>query len=169
MDPFALFGLARRYDIDLNEVEQKYRTLQKTFHPDKFTGADRSLRRESLNTSVGINEAYHILRDDIKRAESLLGLDIEGREKGPVDNQAFLMEMMELREALSEARQGNDQEGVNHLKIAVEKRKNKCLKELSSALAPGAAEKQRGEGQRLIGELRFYKRFLDEVDSLDEI
>src|SRR5262249_27402541 len=74
MDPFATLGLPRRYEIDMQELETRYRELQKALHPDKHAGASASQRRLSLERAIQVNEAYRVLKDDLKRAEALVAL-----------------------------------------------------------------------------------------------
>ena len=109
MDPFATLGLPRRYELDRAALEVRYRELQRALHPDKFAGASASERRLSLSKAVEVNEAYRILRDDLARAEALLAQHRGAAStKAPEAEPGFLMEMMEQREALGEAKQQKD-------------------------------------------------------------
>ncbi len=109
MDPFDTLGLPPRFDLALTEIEQRYRDLQKTLHPDKYAQASASERRASLSHAVTVNEAYRALKDDLKRAEALL-LRFGGapQNKGSAQDPELLMEVMELREALAECRAERD-------------------------------------------------------------
>ncbi len=104
-DYFALFGLERGFRVGA-DLAARYRDLQKSVHPDRYaSGSDRE-RLLAVQRTALINEAYQTLKDPLRRARYLLeqaGLDA-GLESNTAMDPAFLMEQMELREALDEAR-----------------------------------------------------------------
>jgi molecular chaperone HscB len=108
MDAFDVFGLAPAFDLDQNELERRYRELQKQLHPDKFVHATRSERRESLSRAVSVNEAYQALRDELKRADLVLTRHAGAPVGKATVDPELLMEVMELREALASARKRGD-------------------------------------------------------------
>jgi molecular chaperone HscB len=166
MDPFATLGIARAFDVDLVAVEKTHRELSRALHPDRYVGATASERRQTLAKAVEVNEAWRIVRDPIRRAEALLQLrGVEVREsREPPQAPEFLMEMMEQREALSEARQARDLEAVRRLAKAIEGRERDVLRALSEGFAAG------GTATLVVklGELRFYRRFLEEVSAIED-
>src|SRR6185436_19724554 len=117
LDPFGTLGIAPTFQIDVGAVEKRYRDLSRVLHPDRHVGSSPAERRMSLGKAVEVNEAWRLVRDPIRRAEALLrrhGVDVqEGKE--PRADPEFLMEMMEQREALSEARAKHDVVGVQAL------------------------------------------------------
>jgi molecular chaperone HscB len=166
VDPFATLGLPRSYDVDLPAVEKTHRELSRALHPDRFVNAGASERREALSRAVEVNEAWRIVRDPIRRAEALLQLAgaAVGEEKAPPTDPEFLMEMLEQREALAEAKQAKDLARVHEMAKAIEGRS----REVEEALGEGFA---RGEAASLVakvGELKFYRRFLDEVSAIED-
>lgn len=172
MDPFATLGLARRYDLDPAEIERRYRELQRTLHPDRHVGAGASQRRMALGKAVEVNEAYRTLRDDQKRAESLLSLLGGGsRELHEQADPELLMEVMELREALGDAKAARDAKRVRALaeRVSSEQRQARAaLLEAFGALgtAPDAASLR--PAARLVSRLKYYERFLEEVSAFEE-
>jgi molecular chaperone HscB len=173
MDPFATLGLAPRYDLDKAELERRYRDLQQALHPDKHTSASSSERTMTLRKAVEVNEAYRVLRDDSKRAEALLAA-LDGANAKPAHEiapQALLLDMMELRESLAEARAARDAKAVACLAEQVAGREREVRAELVTAFAALAAEAQtevRERTQALISRLRYYRRFLDEVAAFED-
>jgi molecular chaperone HscB len=172
MDPFSTLGFPRRYEIDMHKLETSYRELQKALHPDKHAGASASQRRMSLLRAVEVNEAYRVLKDDMRRAEALLLLHDGGkpREHGSEDPE-FLMEVLELREALGEAKQAKDLARVRRMAADITERAVQARAALVQAFdavpaSPDAAELARVSG--LIGRLKYFRRFLDEVNSIEE-
>jgi molecular chaperone HscB len=169
MDPFATLGIARAYDVDLAAVEKVHRELSRALHPDRYVGAPPSERRAALGKAVEVNEAWRVVRDPIRRADALLALsgvavgEGDGKKAEPADPE-FLMDMLEQREALSEAKQARDLEGVRRMAAAIEAR----FVAVERALAVGF---QRGEAASLaakVGELKYYRRFLDEVSAIED-
>lgn len=103
-DYFRLFGLPVSFVIDMGQLSSRFRELQQTIHPDRFASASDQERRLSLQYATRVNEAYRILRDPLERARYLLelkGIAWED-EQSTLNDPVFLMEQMELREALSE-------------------------------------------------------------------
>lgn len=172
MDPFAILGLQRVFSVDLSAVERTHRELSRTLHPDKFVGASASERRASLSKAVEVNEAWRIVRDPIRRAEALLSLAgiAVGERNEPNAAPDFLMEVMDQREALAEARAKNDASAIKKLASEVEVR----AKAVEQSLARGFDGTPRASEEALValvpalGELRFYRRFLEEVGALQD-
>ena len=94
-DHFALFGFAPAFALDEKALQQKYLALQREFHPDRAVPENKLAM---LQKSADINEAYRVLKNPVERAEYLLG---DTKEK---PSQELLMEAMEQREELAEAK-----------------------------------------------------------------
>ncbi len=169
MDPFATLGITRAFDVDLAAVEKVHRELSRALHPDRYVGAPPSERRESLGKAVEVNEAWRIVRDPIRRAEALLALsgvtvsEGDGPRSSTADP-AFLMEMLEQREALAEAKQKKDREAVRSMAAAIEARARDVERDLARGFAQGEAKTL----VERVGELKFYRRFLDEVSAIED-
>ena len=173
MDPFATLGIPRSYDVDLAAVEKTHRELSRALHPDKFIGASPSERRVALTRAVEVNEAWRVVRDPIRRAEALLKLSgvPVGEEGEPKADPEFLMEMLEQREALAEAKHARDLAAVRRMAGTIETRARAAERELSEGFAlAGDAASLAGLTRltRKIGELRFYRRFLEEVSAIED-
>src|SRR3954452_24253892 len=121
MDPFATLGAARRFDLDLAALEKTHRELSRALHPDRFAQTGASERRAALEKAANVNEAWRMLRDPIRRAEALFRLAgvAVGETNEPKASPAFLMEVMEDREALAEARAARDLTKVKKLGIGI--------------------------------------------------
>jgi molecular chaperone HscB len=170
MDPFATLGLSPCYEIDLAKAERTHRELSRTLHPDRYAQAGASERRAALEKATLVNEAWRIVRDPIRRAEALFeraGVKV-GENHEPKPDGAFLMEMLELREELAEAKATKDLGRVRALADGIEGRCRTVTDELSRGFAgePGDAEVARLLPK--LGELRFYRRFLDEVALVED-
>lgn len=74
-DYFTYFGLHRRLRIDAHDLEQRFRTLSRQFHPDYYLNASPTERLASLERSSYLNDGFRTLRDPVERLEYLLKLE----------------------------------------------------------------------------------------------
>jgi molecular chaperone HscB len=91
-------------------------------HPDRFANSGDAERRASMQMTTQVNEAHRTLKSPVQRASYILelnGIDV-GFETNTVMPADFLMEQMELREALEGARNA-DALGVLERKIFEDK------------------------------------------------
>jgi molecular chaperone HscB len=171
MDPFATLGAPRRFDLDLAALDKTHRELSRALHPDRFAAAGASERRASLEKAADVNEAWRIVRDPIRRAEALFrlaGIPV-GETNEPAASPAFLMEMMEEREALAEARQKRDLDAVRRLGSGVTARARAAEARLAAGFAaPDPSPATLQPLVAILGELRFYRRLLDEVSAIED-
>jgi molecular chaperone HscB len=107
---FELFGLPVRFALDKVALDKAYRDLQAQVHPDRFANAEPAEQRVSMQKATRANEAYNALRKPLSRARYFL--ELHGVDLGTESNTAmpaeFLIEQMEWREAVEEARLGGD-------------------------------------------------------------
>jgi molecular chaperone HscB len=159
-DAFGLLGILPSFDVDLAALEKAFFERSKTVHPDRATAADRVV---ALSQTRALNDAYQTLKKPMARAEYLLaraGVTIGDNERL---DPAFLMEVLELREELAEAR--GDHARVEALQKAMKSRRDATLAELPALFA---AKDLEGAKLRVIV-LRYLVRYLEECDAaLDE-
>jgi molecular chaperone HscB len=102
---FALFGLPERFEIDRKDLDERWRSLQASAHPDRFASEGAAAQRVAMQWSVRINEAYRRLREPLARAAYLC--ELRGAPIAAHSNTAmpgdFLMQQVSWREALDEA------------------------------------------------------------------
>jgi len=100
-DYFAFYGLPLSFDPDVALVKQKFYEFSKKYHPDFYINESEEKQAEVLELSTVNNKAYQVLSDPQKRLHYVLelkGLLKEGENY--VLPQSFLMEMMDINEAL---------------------------------------------------------------------
>lgn len=170
VDPFETLGIPPRFELDLAAVEQRHRELSKALHPDRYAGRPSSERRLSLGKAIEVNEAMRLVRDPIKRAEALIrraGVTLTETSE-PVTSQELLMDMMDAREELGKARATRDLASVRGIGAAMRARAEATMRALGEQLdsADGSADRLR-EALPRLGELRYVRRFLDEVDAIE--
>lgn len=165
-DPFDILGLPARFALEADALEARVRELQRALHPDKHAKATPAERRAALSRAVTVNEAHRTLRDDLSRAAALLrrrGRD--PKESGGQAAPAFLMEIMELRETLGEARAARSIERVRTLACEVRASLERSKASLADAL-DARIDLDRAEAE--LSKMRYYRRFLDEVELAEE-
>jgi molecular chaperone HscB len=177
-DHFEVFGIPRAYHLDAADLETRYLALQKETHPDRFAKAMPRERMEAVVRNTELNDAYRVLKHDIKRAEYLLkleGVDIgeekpqstTGATKQLVVDPKLLMEIMELRESLADARTNENEAKVELLTRDVMERRQAAMKlvdEGFKAYETGNKKVLDGIARALVS-LRYYGRFMDEVEG----
>ena len=175
-DHFALFGLPERFELDRADLEKRYLALSREMHPDRHATGSPKERLVAVQRTTDLNLAYKTLRDDFLRAEHLLrrrGIQVseaESQDSRATVDTSLLMEVMELREALSDARAAKDMEKVTALAGNVRGRSEVAWAQIRT----GFGEVEGGEASSLsavlaqITALRYYRRFLEEVTSMEE-
>jgi molecular chaperone HscB len=104
-DDFVLFGFERRFALDGAELDERWRRLQASVHPDRFAAEGASAQRVAMQWSMRLNEAHRRLKDPLRRAAllcELAGVPIDA-ERHTAMPAAFLVQQMQWREALEEA------------------------------------------------------------------
>jgi molecular chaperone HscB len=170
MDPFGVLGLPRRYDIESAELEARYRELQRALHPDRHMGGSASERRLALLKATEVNEAYRTMKDDLRRGEALL-VSYGGRAGEGAQDPEFLVEVMELREALSSAKAERNSVQIDALAEQVSRSRRQTQADLRATfeeLAAGPAPAALAKAAALLGRLKYFARFLDEVAAIRE-
>ena len=161
---FELFGLVPAFALDIARLEAAYRDIQAAVHPDRFAHAGDAERRASMQMTTQVNEAYRILKSPLRRASYLL--ELNGVDTGFETNTAmspeFLVQQMEMREKLDEAKKASElvilSQGLAVEKHEIEK---KILEEIDGKRDFAAASE-------LVRKLMFLDRFGDEIDSACE-
>jgi molecular chaperone HscB len=139
-DPFALFGLPRRYELEREALEAAYERLTLAHHPDFLATAPEAERQEAERASATVNEAYRVLSDDAARAAALLGLLAAGRA---LDAQAlpagFLQEMFALQEEVEELGGDADAARRKELRNEADRKRQAVLAERDRLFAAASA------------------------------
>lgn len=176
-DYFQVMGIERGFHIDLANLEKRYKSLTKVLHPDRFARAGAEARRASLERTVQLNDAWRTLNDPVRRAEYLLALSgiylgehgrpIPGNQTAPPVSQpapqSLLMEIMELQEALAEAKAAKAEDKIKALLDTV----NKRLEEVMSSIADEFSQPtpRYSDLANQLMTVRYYRRFLEEAQA----
>lgn len=101
---FDFIGLPVSYHVDLAQLAEQARELQKTLHPDRYAHLSDYEQRVAVQYMAYLNEGVATLKSPLMRAQYLLhlqGIDTAGEASAAVDPM-FLMQQMELRERLED-------------------------------------------------------------------
>jgi molecular chaperone HscB len=173
MDYFELYGLPLSFNPDLKLVKQKFYELSKKYHPDFFINQSDEKQQEVLELSTLNNKAFQVLNDPQKRIHyilSLKGLLEEGENyKLP---QSFLMEMMEVNEALMDLQFDPDEARMSQVKEEIDNIEASLHQELESLAA--AYDHQDSDAQETtllsIKDLYYRSKYLYRIrESLSKI
>lgn len=161
---FTLFQLEPQFNIDTDSLEQNYRTLAARFHPDRFASASAFEQKQAVMMSSTVNEAYRTLKNPTDRAAYLLrqqGIDADAPEHTSFAPE-FLMQQMEWRETLAEARSGQDQTALP----ALDKEISGAQQELWRDLREAFRRQQYEDAAQLVRQGRFLDKLKKEISNL---
>ena len=163
MNSFATFGIEPTFALDLNALAVRYRDLQSAVHPDRFANATDAEQRAAMARAVEVNDAYYTLKDPVRRAMHLLtlqGIDALAASDTsmPVD---FLMEQVEWREALADARLKEDTDRLEELAAEI----TSILRSLGDTFDASRRGEHLTVATTLARKMRFMQKLAEEVDS----
>jgi len=160
---FALFQLPQRFAVDLTALEKAYHGVQNQAHPDKFAHATGAEKRVAMQWATRANEAYQTLKNPLKRATYLCelnGVDLE-TESNTAMPTAFLVQQMEWREELDDARAGKNIDALEQLDGALRGARKDAVARIETLLD---ADDFAGAAQ-LVRQLMFLEKFGEEIGN----
>jgi molecular chaperone HscB len=158
---FQLFGLPETQAQVRASIDARWKALQAEVHPDRFASEGAAAQRVAMQWAMRVNEAYQRLKDPLKRAAYLCELrgapvQAENNTQMPA---AFLMQQMEWREALDDAREEAALQALDDDAAAAETAAHAQVEQLldNHNDAPAAAAQVRA--------LMFIQRFRTDIDQ----
>lgn len=168
-NPFALLGMEPRYSIARSELDRVHHDVSKALHPDRHRDKAPRERRLLLERAMQVNEAYRIVKDPVRRARALLRLRgvvvDESVQTSPAP--AFLMDVIEQRESLADARASRNIGQIEALRRSVMARRDATEQNLGHAFE-GVAATDADSLLALVAELNYDARFLEEAGAAVE-
>ncbi|MBI1905034.1 MAG: Fe-S protein assembly co-chaperone HscB [Rhodocyclales bacterium] len=135
-DYFTLFGLPRRFQLDRAALDAAYHELHGRVHPDRHAHLPDIDKRRAMQWATRVNEAFVTLSKPLPRACYLL--ELAGEDAALHTNTAmspeFLMEQMEWREAIEEARSAGNADELETLHARLRQQARDLLGELEHSL-----------------------------------
>jgi molecular chaperone HscB len=132
---FDFYKLPISFNVDEAVLKRIFYANSKQFHPDFFTLDSAEKQAEILELSTLNTEAYKTLSDFEKRMKYILDLKgvmgKEGENKLPQD---FLMDMMDINEALIELEMDYDEAAHQKVLLEVQTIENQLFMEVEDIL-----------------------------------
>lgn len=164
---FQLFSLPERYRLERAALDAQYRELQRLVHPDRFASAGERDRRLSVQQAADINQAYETLRDPLRRGRYLLELrgQAGGDDQATHQDSEFLMQQIELREALVGVRdQADPLAALDQLARDIRAQYQALESDLATALDD---DQDLARGRVLVLRMQYFTRLQDELRELE--
>ena len=160
---FQLFHFEIGFDIDLSELKSRYQQLQKLTHPDLFVNASEQEKRLYMQKNAQVNDAYQVLSSPVLRAEHILSLQNVALPdpNATLGDTDFLMQQMELREAMQEA---NSAEQIQALKAQISAQQKDLEAQIKQSLQAKSDEANEQASQALT-KLKFFTKLILELDE----
>jgi molecular chaperone HscB len=135
--------------MEISQIEEAWRGISRSVHPDRFAGKSAVMRRMSLQWTAAINSARTDLKDPERRARLLATGDPNPPEtrRAPQD-QEFLEEIFELQMGAED-----DPEGTRQQASQMQDRERAQLDAIFTAWESGQGDLL--EVERILGRLRY--------------
>ena len=164
---FEIFSQSLSTDLDIALLKEKNRELQQSSHPDRFANGSDTEKRQAMQITSLINEAFNTLKNPVTRLQYMLsikGIDMNGETDTAMDG-AFLMQQMELREAINDVR--NQTEPLDKLDSMMLELKNNAVS-LTSDFQCAFEKDDLENARQIVRKLQFINKAQKEVNEITE-
>jgi molecular chaperone HscB len=160
---FSFYGLPQAFDLDKTQLKTLFLEKSRVFHPDFYTN-DPESQSIAMAVSAFNNKAYKLLGNDISRAQYLVDINLKETLVRPQLPQVFLMEMMELNEAIDEFGFDRDETKEQEMSADISELKAQTLADIVRF----AAAALWAETQVAILKWKYMERLEARMHSLDD-
>lgn len=169
MDYFEFFEIPVSFFPDITDLKQRFLQNSKRFHPDYFTLESDEKQGQALELSTFNNEAYQTLADFDRRIKYILDLHGILKEEGKNEiPQEFLLEMMDINEAIMELEFDFDQATFDAAKKQVAELETSLFEEVKTTLENYRNETAQPGVLEPVREFFFKRRYLLRIkENLD--
>lgn len=164
---FDIFSLDVSTSPDLHRLKEKNRELQQQVHPDRFANGSEAEKREAMQITSLINQAFETIKDPVSRLQYMLMLksvDMSSETDTSMDG-AFLMEQMELREEIADVRSQSDP--LEILDTMTSDLKIKSA-DLTDSFESSYKQDELDECREIVRKLQFFNKAQKEVNEIVE-
>lgn len=166
MNYFSFYNIPVSFKVDQSALKRIFYSNSKKYHPDFYTLESAEKQQEILELSTLNNEAYKTLKDEDKRMKYILELKgVLGEEGKNQIPQAFLMEMMDINEALMELEFDFDEKKYSEAVAALKSMETALYQGVSSALEGYQEASESEESLQLIKKYYLKKRYLLRINE----
>ena len=162
MNYFELFEIPIQLQVDAKQLSGKFLQLSRRYHPDFYTQDTPDAQEDALQKSALLNKAWNVFQQPDEILAYVLKLKglLTEQEKFQLDP-AFLMEMMEINEAIEEkdpTRQASLNERLVELQQEIYAPVKKIVEEYQEGVTTEADLLK-------IKAYYFQKKYLDRISS----
>lgn len=165
---FEYYNLTESFNVDQRLLRKLYYENSRKFHPDLYTLESTISQEKVLEQSTVNNEAYKTLKDEDLRLRHLLTIKgvMSDQDKEQI-SQAFLMEMMDVNEAIMDAQMGDiSEDRIN----AVKKDINELMEELNSNIIKAGESTLDESNLTHLKDLYYRKKYLKRlIENVNKI
>ncbi|KAG6797153.1 iron-sulfur cluster co-chaperone protein HscB, mitochondrial [Apis mellifera caucasica] len=156
-----MIHIPKTYDVNITEIQKKYKELQKLLHPDKFSNKSDKEKQFSEILSSLVNKAYSTLLHPLKRGLYMLELNGITISEGTDNvNAEFLMEIMEKNEEIEDA--ANNEEKIKKLIQENETILNSLIMNVAAAFE----QKDIKKAESLLIQMKYYDSINNRLKKL---
>ncbi|NXW86590.1 HSC20 protein, partial [Alopecoenas beccarii] len=164
-DLFRLMGCDRSFRIDAQQLQQRFRSLQRAVHPDRFGQRPPEEQYYSEQHSSLINKAYQTLLNPLSRGLYLLelkGVELAQETDSETDSE-FLTEIMEINEKLAEPKNEDILEEIETLLKGKFILKVKIQPSLFKLVMFYFISDDLQEAKKLLGKMKYFANLEDKL------
>ena len=170
MNYFEFYNIPISFKVDIAALNDIYYSNSKKYHPDFYTLESEEKQAEILELATLNNEAFKTLKDFDKRMKYILDqkgmMKEEGQNKLP---QSFLMDMMEINEALMELEFDYDEVKKNEALNQLKNHENGIYAEVEKIIENYEDETATEEELKSVKDYYLKKRYLLRIrENLDK-
>ncbi|XP_029475204.1 iron-sulfur cluster co-chaperone protein HscB isoform X1 [Rhinatrema bivittatum] len=157
-DYFEILDCDRSFNIDVQKLQQKFRDLQRSLHPDYFTQKSQKEQELSAKQSSLVNKAYRTLLTPLSRGLYMLklnGIELEERTDSGMERE-FLTEIMEFNEKLAEANTEAELQDIGNI---VRVKHEELTDDVNKAFMKGDLQK----AKVLLAKMQYFSNLVDKV------
>lgn len=164
MNYFELFEMPFSLKTDAVYVKKKFLELSRKFHPDFYTTSSEEEQEMALEKAALINRAYKIFSNTDETIFYFLQLNGNiGEEEKYQLSPDFLMEMMEINEAITDAKFENDQAKINELKYTILQQQKTIYEPIQEIIESNKDGFYSEEALLQIKEYYYQKKYLQRI------
>ncbi|MCX6208492.1 MAG: Fe-S protein assembly co-chaperone HscB [Bacteroidetes bacterium] len=165
---FELYQIPISLNPNKAIVKQQYFQLSRQYHPDFITNGTEMEQQEALEISSQVNKAFKIFNHQDETIQYVLQLKdiLQADEKYNLPKD-FLMEMMELNEALMDAKFEENEEKIETVKLEINNWQSVIKKDVENIINDESIENAGVDDLEKVKEYYFKKKYLNRI--LDSI
>ncbi|XP_028312699.1 iron-sulfur cluster co-chaperone protein HscB isoform X1 [Gouania willdenowi] len=155
---FKIMDCDHSFTVDVQKLQRRYLQLQRSLHPDNFSQKSAREQEYSESQSALVNKAYTTLLKPLSRGLYMLELEGMGIDEGTESgaDSDFLMELMEINEALHEAQTPDEASKIGH---DMKARLVELTEQIDTALQKGELQ----AAKALLAQMKYYTNIEEKV------